>query len=216
MHWFYYTGRFLTRVLLLLLTRWEVKGKKNIPPQGSLLIVSNHPSLADPPILGAIIKRKTIFMAKEELFHPRLLGYFARNFGAFPVRRGGLDRKALSQAEHWLAQGLALIMFPEGKRSRNAQLQAALSGSALIASRRGAPILPIGITGTEKIKGATWWLRRPRITINIGPAFYPQPASKKLTKIELAQITKSIMEHIAELLPQQYRGDYAREADKKI
>ena len=210
MHWVYYTGRVLTRVLLLFLTRWRVRGKENIPSQGPLLIVANHLNVADPPILGVSISRKALFMAKEELFRPRFSSYFIRNFGAFPVRRAGLDRKALNQAEQCLAQGQALFMFPEGSRSKNARLQPAFTGSALIASRIGAPILPVGITGTENIKGVAWWLRRPEITVNIGHPFYPPPASSKLTKVELTKLTDSIMEHIAELLPPEYRGNYGK------
>ena len=214
MHWVYYFGRYLTRTLLFLFTRWRVWGKENIPRQGPLLIVANHLNLADPPILGASIYRKALFMAKEELFRPGFSSYIVRNFGAFPVRRGGLDRKALNQARECLAQGLALIMFPEGKRSRNAQLQSAFPGSALVASHVGGPILPVGITGTENIKGKTWWLHRPRITVNIGQPFYP-PSGSKLTRAELSGLTDSIMKHIAELLPSQYRGSYTVEEDKK-
>ena len=216
MHWVYYSGRFLTRMLLLLLTSWRVIGKENIPDQGPLLIVANHLNLADPPIIGASISRKAIFMAKEELFRPRFSSYFIRNFGAFPVRRGGLDRKALKQAEQLLAQGVALIMFPEGKRSKSARLQPAFPGSALIASRISAPILPVGITGTENIRGAGWWLRRPQITVNIGHPFHLPSVSSKLTRIERTQLTSFIMERIAELLPPEYRGEYAGEEHKKI
>ena len=215
MHWVYYTGRFLIRMVLFLLTRWRVRGKENIPAQGPLLIVANHLSLADPPVVGASISRKAMFMAKEELFHARFSSYVIRNFGAFPVRRGGLDRKALNQAEQLLAQGMALTMFPEGKRSRNAQLQPAFPGSALIASRIGAPILPVGITGTEKIRGAAWVLHRPEITVNIGYPFYLPPVSNSLTKVELAKFTKSIMQHIAELLPLEYRGHYNEEESSR-
>lgn len=195
---------------MLLLTRWQVKGKENIPCQGPLLIVANHLSLADPPVLGAAISRKAVFMAKEELFQHRFSNYFVRNCGAFPVRRGGLDRKALKQAEQILAQGMALIIFPEGKRSDDSQLQPAFPGSALIASRSGAPILPVGIIGTEKIRGSTWWLHRPRITVNIGHVFQPPSSNGKLTRIERARLTNSIMEHIAGLLPPEYRGDYGK------
>ena len=216
MHWAYYAVRFLTRVLLFLLTRWRVNGRENIPRQGPLLIVANHLNLADPPVLGVSIDRKAVFMAKGELFRTRFSSYFVRNFGAFPVRRGGLDRKALKQAEQWLTQGIAVIMFPEGARSKTAQLQPAFPGSALIASRIGAPILPVGIAGTESIKGKTWWLRRPDITVNIGRHFYPPPVSGRSTKAELAQLTDSIMEHIAELLPPEYRGNYSGEEHKKV
>lgn len=208
MHWVYYGGRFLTRVLLFLFTHWRVRGKENIPGHGPLLIVVNHLNLADPPIIGVSINRKVMFLAKEELFRPGLSGYIVRNYGAFPVRRSGMNKEAMRKSEQLLAQGMALIMFPEGRRSQGAQLESALSGAALIAARNGVPILPIGIAGTEKLKGITWWLRRPEITVNIGSPFYLSPVNGKLTRVKLIEFTHSIMEHIAELLPAEYRGDY--------
>lgn len=210
MSWFYYVGRLVMRILLYLLTRWQVRGRENIPSQGPLLVVANHLNLADPPLIGVSLGRKAIFIAKEELFRSRLSGYFVRNFGAFPIHRGQLDRKALRQAQGVLDQGMALIMFPEATRSNNAQLQLALPGSALIALRGGAPILPVGITGTERLKGAAWLLRRPRIIVNIGSPFHLPPVSSKLTKVELVELTNFIMGHIAELLPVEYRGNYAK------
>jgi len=208
MSWFYYFARVIIRVLLKLLTRCQVKGRENIPSQGPLLIAANHLSLADPPLLGYSLNRKATFMAKEELFRPRVIGYLLSSFGAFPVHRGRLDRKAIRQAYQVLTDGLALVMFPEGTRSLNDRLQSALPGPALIAIRSGAPILPIGIIGTEKIRGVTWLLRRPQIMVNIGQPFYLPTVSSRLSKVELAELSNSIMEHIAELLPQKYRGDY--------
>ena len=213
MPWFYYVGRVMVWVLLNLLTRWRVRGKENIPSQGPLLIVTNHLNLADSPLLGVSLSRKVVFMAKEELFRSSFSGYFIRSFGAFPVHRGQLDREALRQADQALAQGQALVMFPEGMRSRGGQLRRAFPGSALIALRSGAPILPVGITGTEKIKGAAWLLRRPQITVNIGHPFHLPPVSSKLTKAELAELTNYIMGHIAELLPLEYRGHYAEQGN---
>lgn len=211
MHWLYYGGRVLTRVLLFLLTRWRVRGKENVPTQGPLLIVVNHLNLADPPIIGVSVNRKAIFLAKEELFRSRFSGYIVRNYGAFPVRRGGMNKEALRKAEQLLARGMALIMFPEGGRSKGAQLESAYSGSTLIAARSGAPILPIGINGTEKIKGLAWLFRRPKITVNIGYPFYLPQVNGKLTRVELTEFTHSVMEHIAELLPVEYRGRYGRQ-----
>ena len=211
MPWFCYVSRVIVRILLFLLTRCQVKGRENIPRQGPLLIVSNHLSLADPPLLYLTVDRKMMFMAKNQLFRLRLIGYLVRSFGGFPVHRGQLDRQALRQAYQVLANGLALVVFPEGMRSRRGQLQPAFFGVALIASRSGAPILPVGISGTEKLERLSWLWRRPQITVNIGHPFHLPPSRSKLTRGELAELTHSIMHHIAELLPQEYRGDYADE-----
>ena len=213
MHWLFYSSRFLLRILFFLLTRWRVRGKENVPRKGPVLIVANHMSLIDVPLLAISPGRNVVFMAKKELFHSRCLNYLFHGLGAFPVDRGKLDRKALQQAIQALADGWAFAVFPEGVRSRNAQLQPAFPGSALIALRSGAPVLPVGITGTEKIKGLASVLRRPKVTVNIGRPFYLPPANGKLTKVELAGFTDSIMRHIAELLPLEYRGSYAGEGD---
>jgi len=150
-------------------------------------------------------------MAKEGLFRYRFSSYFIRSLGAFPVYRKQTDIQAIRQAKQVLAEGLVLALFPEGKRSSNTQLQSALSGSALIAVHSGAPILPVGIIGTEKIKGVSWLLHRPQITVNIGHPFYPPSVNGKLTKVELARLTSYIMDRIAKLLPQEYQGNYTRE-----
>ena len=211
--WLYHIVRTLIAVLLKLLTRWQVRGGENVPRQGGLLVVANHLHNADPPLVGVSLGRKAVFMAKQELFRSRLSSYFMRNLGTFPVRRGRLDRRALRQAEQVLAQGLALIMFPEGMRSRNAQLMPAFPGSVVIALRNGVPILPVGITGTEKMKGIAWLWRRPQITVNIGRPFSLPVVNSRLTKVELAELTSSVMERIAELLPVEYHGNYAKQGN---
>lgn len=208
--WFYYIARFAVRVVLLLGTRWQIKGRENISAKGPLLIVANHLNLADPPVVSVSIARETRFMAKEELFKAKFTGYFIGSFGAFPVRRNQADMTAVRQALKILSDGLALVVFPEASRSANAQLQPAFPGVALIALRSGALILPIGITGTEKMKGKTWPFRRPRVTVNIGKPFHLPPTGDKSTKEELAQLTDFIMGHIAEQLPVEYRGHYEK------
>ncbi len=213
MPWFYYVARLLVRMLLLLLTRWQVKGIENVPSQGPVLVVANHLNLADPPLLFVSLGRKVVFMAKEELFRSRFIGYFISGLGAFPVHRGQLDRKALRRADQLLADGMVLVTFPEGTRSKSGQLQPAFSGSALIALRSGVPILPVGITGTERIKGVAWLLRCPRVTVNIGQPFHLPLAGSKLTKVELVRLTNYTMGRIAELLPQEYRGNYTEQGN---
>jgi len=199
---------FIMKPFLLLWTRWRVKGKENIPTQGPLIVVANHLSLADPPLLSASIPRRIVFMAKQESFSHPIEGPLVRGFRAFPVRRQGLDREALQRAKQVLEEGLALGMFPEGTRSSTAQMQPCLAGASLLALRSGVPILPVGIAGTEKLSSITGLLRRPVIIVNIGEPFNPPHLDGKLTKAQLASATDIIMRRVAELLPESYRGVY--------
>jgi len=208
MAWSYYVETTLMRLLLRLLVRWEIRGKENIPARGPLIVVANHVHIADPPLLSASIPRRIVFMAKEEVFHHLVQGPLVRGFKAFPVRRGGLDREALRQAQQVLKEGLALGMFPEGTRSPTAQMQQGLAGASLIAMRSDAPILPVGITGTEKIKGVGFVFRHLKLTVSIGEPFNLPRIEGKLNKAELAMATDFIMGRIAELLPESYQGVY--------
>ncbi len=196
------------KALLLFLTRWEVRRRENVPPMGSLIIVSNHLSLIDPPLLSASIPRRISFMAKEELVYSRRGGVFVRAYGGFPVRRGRLDREAIRQAQRMLVQGVALGMFPEGTRSLTFQMQPAHPGTSLIAIESGAAILPVGITGSERIKDFFSVFLSPQITVTIGRPFNLPPIEGRLTSTRLIQITDFIMKRVAELLPQSYRGVY--------
>jgi 1-acyl-sn-glycerol-3-phosphate acyltransferase len=157
------------------------------------------------------MRRMIIFVAKEELFRSWFSGYFISRLGAFPVHRGRVDREALRQAERVLSRGRVLAMFPEGTRGQG-HLQGGFTGAAMIATRANVPVLPIGITGTETIKGWGWMLRRPKITVSIGRPFeLPAPGGKGRRE-ELEGHTRTIMGHIAELLPPRYRGETREDA----
>ncbi|MFC1899108.1 lysophospholipid acyltransferase family protein [Chloroflexota bacterium] len=214
MPWFYYATVLLLKGIFRFFTCLRVNGCENIPECGPVLIVSNHLSNADPPLLGVCLNREVKFMAKEELFRFRPFGYLITGFGAFPVRRGRLDRQALRKSYQVLNEKAMLVMYPEGTRSLDGKLRAALSGPALIAVRSGVPLLPIGISGTEKIRGITWGIRRPRITVNVGEVFYLPVVKGRVNKPELTEYTNMIMDNIANLLPSEYRGDYGNKEGK--
>ena len=209
MPWFYYFGTYLLiKPLLLLLSRWRVEGKENIPREGPLIVVANHLSNTDPPLLSVCIPRRIVFMAKEELFRNVVFGPLTRGWHAFPVRRGQLDLEALRNAQEVLKKGMVLGMFPEAMRSSDARMQQAYTGAALIAYRGKATILPVGITGSHRLIRYGFTLRRPLVTANIGKPFTLPPAQGKLTKEQLSSATDIIMGKVAELLPESYRGYY--------
>lgn len=199
----------LMKLLLLLLARWEVTGKEHVPKKGPLLIVANHLSLVDPPLLAASVPRAIHFMAKRELFTSFWSRLPVQAYGAFPVQRRGISKEGLARAQKLLAGGHALGAFPEGRRSRSARLQDADAGAALLALRAGVMVLPVGIAGTERLRTLRGWLSRPRLQVNIGAPFSLGPQAKKPKAAELSQATQGLMASIAQLLPPSYRGPYA-------
>ncbi len=215
MHWVYYFGRGLIRILVAPFFWWQVKGKENLPQKGPVLIACNHLHIADSPVVASSIPRKCVFMAKEELWHNKWSRFWVENFGAFPIKRNAFDREAILLAEEWLGKGISLIMFPEGERSKNLQLKKAWPGAAHIALRTGVPVVPVGITGTQNIRNLKWsFFHHPKIIITIGKPFNPPACNGKPTKEQRNQFRDAIMYKIAELLPPQYRGVYGGEKTK--
>ncbi len=210
MRWFYHIARITVRIILFLFTSCQLNGIKNIPRKGPLLIIANHLSVADPPLVSVSINRETAFMAKEELFSTGFTNYFIRSFGAFPVRRNRLDRTALRDAERVLSTGKVLVMFPESTRSKTGGLQKAFPGAAMIALSNRAPVVPIAITGTEKIRGFSWIFHRYRVKLTVGQPFQLPSANGKTFRQQVTECADLMMEHIAEILPESYRGEYGK------
>jgi 1-acyl-sn-glycerol-3-phosphate acyltransferase len=206
----YHLEKFLIRLILLLFVRFQVNGQENIPPTGSLLVVANHLCVADPPIIGVSLRRRLKFMAKEELFRNWFFNFAVRQFGAFPVYRASSSRYALHQAGDILRSGGSLVMFPEGKRSRTGGLQIAQPGAALIAYHNKCNVLPVGISGSENIRGLKWIFTRPSVTLNIGVPYRLPEAGHSLSRQQLSEYTDNKMQRIARLLPEGYRGQYKR------
>ena len=205
---FYYILRIMISSLSRLALRCQIINKGNIPQHSACIVVANHINLLDSPIIGVSLGRKVYFMAKEELFRSRTIGWLAEQFGAFSVAKGKINRRAGRMALELLANGQALIIYPEGGRSDDGKLGHAYSGAALLAVKSGVPIVPVGIIGTRQLIGKWWFLKRPKITLNIGQSFTLSAFHDKLSKEETARATHEIMMHIAALLPPEYRGRY--------
>jgi 1-acyl-sn-glycerol-3-phosphate acyltransferase len=211
MHWVYYFGRVLIRVITYPFMFWKVKGKENLPP-GAVIIVCNHLHISDPPYVAASIPKKAVFMAKEELWQNKWSRFWVENFGSFPVRRKTFNREPVRTAKDWLGKGISLIMFPEGSRSNNGGMNRAFTGAALIALHTGLPVVPVAITGSENVSRLTWsFLHHPTINVVIGKPLIPPPCGGIPTKKQRNQFSDDIMYKIAELLPPKYRGVYGKE-----
>src|SRR5687768_16831147 len=124
-----------------LLFRMRVEGARNVPRSGGVLICSNHVSHLDPPLVGTAAPRMVFHMAKRELFKVPALTWFMRQIGTIMVHRGQ-GRQAIQDAVDYLHKGRAVIIFPEGTRSKNGVLQQGRSGAIVIAIGANAPLLP--------------------------------------------------------------------------
>ena len=195
---------------------WEAKGRGNVPLSGPLIVVANHVHVIDGELLLFGVSRWIIYIAKEPLFHYPILRSLLRWAGALAIPRQSTlsDIKGLlQQVEQTLNKGSVIGIFPEGKRSHQGKLQAGKPGLALLASRMHIPILPVGISGTDKIHGISWLWKRPHIVINIGKPFYlPQP-NGRVTKLQRKALADLMMQKIAALLPPEYQGVYAKRED---
>ena len=194
---------------LKLFSSWRVDGIENIPPMGPLIIVANHQSNLDPPILGSSINRRVYFLAKSTVFKGRFANWFLRSYGAFPVNR---ERRSDIGAYKWVLEqlnhGNPVVLFPEGTRNEGAMIKAK-NGVAQIAIKSQAPILPIGITGTKGLKSWTRvFVPTGDLHINIGNVFSIPHIEGRPNNEVMDSLTDMIMERIARLLPEQQQGVY--------
>ncbi len=163
-------------LLMRLYFRLEARGTEHVPRSGALLLVSNHSSVLDPPLVGGASPRQLTFLAKAELFDIPLFGRFIRAVNARPVRREGSDARALKTALRVLEEGKALLVFPEGTRGPEGRLREAKSGAGMLAVLSGAAVVPVFITGSGDALPRGTMLPRPRKAIvRFGPPLHFKP-----------------------------------------
>jgi 1-acyl-sn-glycerol-3-phosphate acyltransferase len=206
----------ILRPLLNTFFSWKVEGRDNMPLTGPVILVANHVHVLDPFFLIFGFPRWINFMAKEELFRSPFLRFWLRWAGSVSIHREGKvieKQKILKSARNALEMGLILGMFPEGGRSHDGKLRKGKPGSAVIASKANVPVLPVGIVGTDKIKGISWLWKRPGIVVNIGKPFKLSPNYSKMSKSQMQLLTTQLMNEIAALLPPEYQGAYEKDED---
>ncbi len=185
----------LLKPLVLILFHLKVKGSENLPGKGGYIIACNHISYLDPPLLGLAVGKELYYLAKEGLFEEvnKLFTWLIVAYNAIPLKKKGVDLKAIKQVLHLLKKGEVLVLFPEGTRSKSGHLLPPKPGLGFIAWRAGMTVIPTYIKGTNARIGNIL-LGREKITVTFGKPYDPRQSER-----DYAAISKAIMKKIEEL-----------------
>ncbi len=201
--------RFLFRCYFRIYHRGKIYHADRLPATGAFILAGNHASFLDPPFFGLCCEREAFYMARDTLFRNPIAGAILRSWNCVPINRDRGDIGALRTMLRMLGEGKAVLMFPEGTRSQDGELQEARAGIGMIVAKANVPVMPTRIFGTDRAlpRGAS--LPRPaQVTVVFGEPFaYPLPANldelrgDELKALSL-EIGQEIMRRIAALQPQ--------------
>jgi len=199
---------FVVRSLFRILGGYRAAGIENIPAAGGCILAPNHLSWADPPTIGLAVPRDCWFMANDFLFDIPVLGFYMRRAGAFPVRRGSVDRDAIRRAEEYLRAGDLLCVFPEGGTTITGRQVPFEGGVGLLAIRNDVPVVPVAITGTDRVLPRTntrLHYARGGVTATFGRPIYPAEIDPALPRKErIDRLTERLYDAVAAMLPPEY------------
>lgn len=188
----------LVRDLLLILSkiyfRVTVSGREHLPKSGPYIIAPVHRSNIDTPLSAFVTRRRVRFMGKDSLWKQKQIGMFLSLLGGFPVTRGAADLEALKRCVAVLDAGEPLVMFPEGTRQSGATLHPLFEGPAYVALKRGVPIVPVGIGGSERVmrKGSKMiWPHKCHVTIG-KPIAVEHGGNGRVDRERMTQITAEL------------------------
>jgi 1-acyl-sn-glycerol-3-phosphate acyltransferase len=203
----------LSRSILRVLARVTVEVDGEIPGDGPLIVVSNHISNSDPPLVAGwltpMLGRQMHILAKQSLFVGPL-GWILRKLGATPVKAGGSDIEAYRVARAVLERGDVLCIFPEGTRSPTGVMQEPKPGVAMLATRTSVPILPVGVSGSDLFLGRGKRLPRLRteVHLHVGRPFTLTLDPILPHRAAMAAASDDLMRHIAALIDERHRGRF--------
>ncbi len=205
----YYIGWCGYRTLFKSYFRWRVYNAERVPLEGGVILASNHASFLDPPLVGAGVRRGINYLARENLFRFPVMGWVLRQWQVVPVDRDGGGAKGLKAILDRLLAGGAIILFPEGTRTRDGKLQPARPGIGLTVIKSAAPVVPVRVFGTFEAYGRHLRIPRPRrVAVKYGqPMDFAQlraearVCSKPRLKDIYQQVADELMAAIAKLEP---------------
>ena len=162
------------RIVLYRMFRVRARGQERLRADSAMIYAPVHRSHLDGPLIGSLTHRRVRYLGKEELFRPKPLGWFMRSIGTFPVRRGEADLDAMRSALQLLRDGEAMLVFPEGTRQPSDDIGPIFDGTAWLAAKSGAPVLPVGVAGTrEAMPSGAKFPKRAQVAIVVGEPLAP-------------------------------------------
>lgn len=206
----------VTRIALFLTVKLDKTSReelKKIPPKGPSLLISNHVSSMEAPLLYLGMRpRRTIALGKQELWDKWLTRQSMEAWECIPISREGVDQKAIGACMEVLNRGDFLCIAPEGTRSKSGRMQKAKPGVTLFC-RPGIPLIPVAVWGLESYKENLKRFRRTPVSIRVGEPYVPARPKGKMTSEKRQEMVDDMMVRIARLMPPEYRGYYAEMAD---
>ena len=198
----------MARGVARFLTRQDVQGIERLPPRGAVIVAINHLHILDALWIFSVLPRRTVFMVASEFRRRPIVGWLLRMGDAIFVERGQGDRQAIQRAVDALRAGAAVGVAPEGRLSRTGGLIRGQSGIARLAAESSAPVVPIAMSGQERLW--RYWLTARRVPVRIRCGSLIPPPAGTATARTLDDYADAVMRALAEALPPEYRGVYGQ------
>lgn len=210
----YWVIKIIVTPVLRVCCRIRVEGKEHVPHSGPVILASNHRSFLDSLFIPLLISRRVTFVAKAEYFDDKRVAWFFRGVGQIPIRRegGSASERALESATAVLEAGGVFGIYPEGTRTRDGRLHRGHTGVARLALRTGAPIIPVGIIGSDEVQPIDSKLPRLFKTVRIRfgePIELEHYRGRYDDRLALRDVADEVMYEIQQLSGYEYVDTYA-------
>jgi 1-acyl-sn-glycerol-3-phosphate acyltransferase len=207
--------------IIHLCVRVKVEGRDNVPRRGPVIIACNHRSFLDSIFIPLVVHRRVTFVAKAEYFDDPKTAWFFRGVGQIPIRRegGSASERALASATEVLENGKVFAIYPEGTRTRDGLLHRGHTGIARLAMRCNAPIVPVGMIGSDEVQPVDSKLPKfgKHVTIRFGPPIDPERyRGMENDRLALRELTDEVMYEICQLSGYEYVDTYATKKAEDI